>query len=74
MTTHLAVVVDSGQRQRGPGELQGLKVEAGTGGSLAFDGGLIPRSLARRGRRAIKNTHGVEGETVENLNAAIMEA
>lgn len=65
------MVVDSGQSQRGPGELQGLKVEGGASRSLALDGGLVSASLTRRG--AVKNPHGVEGETVEDLNAAVVE-
>lgn len=42
---HLAVVVDSSQCQRGPGELEGLEVKGGASGSLAFDGGLVSGPL-----------------------------
>lgn len=48
-TRHLAMVVDSSQRQRGPRELQGLEVEGGASRSLAFNGRLVSRSLTGGG-------------------------
>lgn len=73
-TLHLAVVIDSGQCQRGPGELQGLEVEGGASGSLAFDGGLVSGSLTGGGGGgAVKNPHSMEGEAVEDLNTAVVE-
>ena len=65
------MVVDSSQSQRGPGELEGFEVEGGACSSLAFDGSLVSGPLTGGG--AVENPHGVEGQAVENLNAAIMK-
>lgn len=49
-------------------------MEGGASGSLAFDSRLVPGSLSGRGgRRAVKNTHSVEGQTVEDLDTAVVE-
>lgn len=72
MLSYLAVAVDPSQSQGSPGELQGLEVEGGARGALAFDGGLVSRPL-RRGGGAVENAHGVEGQAVQDLNAAVMK-
>lgn len=46
-------------------------MDGGAGGSLAFDGRLISRALCRGG--AVEHAHGVEGEAVQDLDAAIMK-
>lgn len=66
------MVVHSGESQGGPGELQGLEVEGGAGGPRALDAGLVSRPL-RGGGGAVENPHGVKGEAVQDLNAAVMK-
>ena len=65
------MVVDPGQSQRGPGELQGLEVDRGASGSLAFYGRLVPGSRPAGG--TVENAHRVEREAVQDLDAAVME-
>lgn len=72
MCPHLSMVVDSSQGQGGPGELQSLEVESWASSSLAFDGRLFSRSLTG-GRGPIKDPHGVKGQTVEDLNTAVVK-
>lgn len=66
------MVIHANQSQRSPGELQGFEVHSGTSGSLAFNRRLVPHTL-RRASSPRKHTHGLEGQTVQYLNSAIVE-
>lgn len=66
------MVIHTNQSQRSPGELQGFEVHCGSSSSLTFNRRLFPHAL-RRASSPGEHTHGLEGQTVEYLNSAIIE-
>lgn len=71
---YLAVVVDPDQRQRGPGELQGFEVGGGPRAALPLDGRLLTHTLrGPTGGWAVEDTHRVQGDAVQDLDAAVVK-
>lgn len=68
---YLPMTINASQGQRCPGELHGFEVNQGSSSSLPFDSLLVHWAL---GGRAIKDGHHLQGQAMNNVNAAIMKS
>ena len=68
---YLPMTINASQGQRCPGELHGLEVNQGPSSSLPFDSLLVHWAL---GGRAIEDGHHLQGQAMNNVNAAIVKS